>query len=183
LMVVNKELQKLSFMDGLTEIANRRYFDEILEKKWQRVKRNKTSLALIMIDVDFFKAYNDTYGHVAGDECLKMIAGILKASTKRATDLVARYGGEEFIVVLPDTDVAGAAMVGETVRVNVEKLGITHRNSPISDRVTISVGIAVVGAAWDIVPMDIIAAADKALYQAKQGGRNKIVMMGNIVKA
>jgi len=183
LMVVNKELQKLSFMDGLTEIANRRYFDEILEKEWQRVKRNKTSLALIMIDVDFFKAYNDTYGHVAGDECLKMIAGILKASTKRATDLVARYGGEEFIVVLPDTDVAGAAMVGETVRVNVEKLGIIHRNSPISDRVTISVGIAVVGAAWNIVPMDIIAAADKALYQAKQGGRNKIVMMENIVKA
>ena len=176
LIVVNEELQRISYLDGLTEIANRRYLDEMLDKEWQRVKRNNTSLALIMIDIDFFKAYNDTYGHVAGDECLKMIAGILKTSTKRATDLVARYGGEEFTVILPDTDVQGAAIVGEAMRVNVEKLGIKHKNLTISGNVTISVGIVVVGATWDIRPVDIIAAADQALYQAKQRGRNRVEM-------
>jgi len=182
LMFANEELQRISFLDGLTDIANRRYFDDFLDKEWQRAKRNNTSLALIMLDVDFFKAYNDTYGHVAGDECLKMVAGILKASTKRATDLVARYGGEEFTLVLPDTDVRGATIVAETVRVNVEQLAIKHKNSLISDNITISVGITVVGAAWDIMPMDIIAAADQALYLAKQKGRNRVEMASMIVR-
>ena len=181
LMVVNQELQRISFLDGLTNISNRRYFDEILEKEWKRGKRNNASIALIMIDVDFFKAYNDTYGHVAGDECLRMIAGILGASTRRATDLVARYGGEEFTAILPGTDVQGAAIVGETIRINVEKLGIKHENSPISDQVTISVGIAVAKGEWDIMPMDIIAAADYALYQAKDRGRNRIQVAENPV--
>ena len=181
LMLVNEELQRISFLDGMTNIANRRCFDEFIEKEWQRVKQNNSSLALIIIDVDFFKDYNDTYGHVAGDECLKMIAGILKASTQQTKDLVARYGGEEFIVVLPDTDISDTAIVGEALRVNVERLAIKHKKSPISDHVTISVGVAVVRAADNITPMDIIAAADQALYQAKKRGRNRIEMAGNVV--
>jgi len=181
LMEANEELQRLSFLDGLTGIANRRYFDEFLEKEWQRVKRNHTSLALIILDVDFFKTYNDTYGHVAGDECLKKVAKILTDSTKRATDLVARYGGEEFTIILPDTDIQGAIKVGETVRVNVEKLGIKHKKSLASHNITISVGIAVAEARLDISPTEIIAAADQALYQAKQKGRNRIEIVENIV--
>ena len=180
LMEANAELQRLSFLDGLTGIANRRYFDEVLEKEWQRAKRSHTSLALIILDVDFFKTYNDTYGHVAGDECLKKVAKILKDSTKRATDLVARYGGEEFTIILPDTDIRGANQVGETVRINVEKLGIKHKKSLISHNVTISVGIAVVEVAWDSSPMEMVAAADQALYQAKQKGRNRIEIVENV---
>ncbi len=174
LTFANKELQRLSFIDGLTDISNRRYFDEFLEKEWQRAKRNKTSLALIMLDVDFFKEYNDTYGHVVGDECLKNVARVLKDSAQRATDFVARYGGEEFALVLPDTDERGGMFVGETVRANVEKLKIKHEKSLISDRVTVSVGIAVFGATLDMMPTDIIAEADKALYEAKQKGRNRV---------
>lgn len=181
LMTANEELQRISFLDSLTGIANRRYFDEILKKECQRSKRNNTPLTLIMIDVDYFKVYNDTYGHVIGDNCLKRVAEILNVSTKRDTDLVARYGGEEFAVILPNTDVRGAGIVGETMRANVEKLGIKHQNSPRDGNVTISVGIAVVEGAWDIMPMDIIAEADQALYQAKRRGRNRIEMAADRV--
>lgn len=179
LMIVNEELRRISFMDGLTGIANRRYFDEILEREWQRSKRENTSLALIMLDVDFFKNYNDAYGHIAGDECLKRIAEVLKTTAKRPTDLVVRYGGEEFAIVLPDTDVQGARVVGERVRSGVEKLGIQHKMSPISKVVTASIGISVVVLAKETLPITMIAAADEALYQAKQSGRNQIKVAEN----
>ncbi|MBP2628473.1 MAG: hypothetical protein H6Q68_3184 [Firmicutes bacterium] len=174
LMIVNEELRRISFLDGLTGIANRRYFDEFLEREWQRSKRENTSLALIMLDVDFFKNYNDTYGHIAGDECLRRIADILKTTAKRATDLVVRYGGEEFAIILPDTNVQCAKIVGERVRSGVEKLAIRNKTSPISEVVTVSVGISVSVLAKEALPITIIAAADEALYQSKQNGRNRI---------
>jgi len=182
LMIVNEELRKISFLDGLTGIANRRYFDEFLAREWQRSKRENTSLALVMLDVDFFKDYNDAYGHIAGDECLKKIANILETTTKRATDHAVRYGGEEFAIILPDTNVQGAMIVGERVRSGVEKLGIRHRKSPISEVVTVSLGITV-ELATETLPHTIIASADEALYQAKQNGRNQIKIAGNCIKS
>ena len=179
LMIANAELQRISFLDGLTGIANRRYFDEFLEREWQRSKRDNTSLALIMLDVDYFKNYNDTYGHIVGDECLKIIADILKTTIKRSTDLVVRYGGEEFAIVLPDTNVQGARMVGERIRSSIEKLGIQHKTSPINGIVTASLGIAVAVTAKDTLPIKIVAAADEALYQAKQSGRNQVKVADN----
>ncbi len=179
LMTVNEELRRISFFDGLTGIANRRYFDEFLEREWQRAKRENTPLALIMLDVDFFKNYNDTYGHIAGDECLKKIADILKTTTKRSTDLVARYGGEEFAIILPDTNVQGARTVGERVRSGVEKLGSRHKKPPIYGFVTVSIGISVAMLAKETLPITIIADADEALYQAKQSGRNQIKVAEN----
>jgi two-component system, chemotaxis family, response regulator WspR len=174
LMIANEELRRISFLDGLTGIANRRYFDEFLEREWHRAKRGKTSLALLMLDVDCFKNYNDTYGHLAGDECLKKIATLLKATMKRPTDLAVRYGGEEFAVVLPDTNVEGARIVGEKIRRGVEQLGISHKNSSISKVVTISIGIATMSVIDGGEPITMIADADNALYQAKQCGRNQI---------
>ena len=173
---LNEELRRISLSDGLTGIANRRYFDEFLEREWQRAKREKASLALVMVDIDFFKAYNDTYGHIAGDDCLKLIASMLEAMPKRASDIVARYGGEELAVVLPETDEQGAEIVAEKVRAGVEKLGIEHKQSSISKYVTVSVGVAVIIPEQETLPSAIIAAADQALYQAKREGRNRIQM-------
>lgn len=182
LMIANKELRRISFFDGLTGIANRRYFDEFLEREWQRAKRGNTPLALIMLDVDFFKDYNDTYGHIVGDECLKRIADVLKTATKRSTDLVARYGGEEFVIILPDTNVQGARTVGERIRSGVEKLGIRHKKSPSTGIVTVSIGISVAGLAKETLPITMLADADEALYQAKQSGRNRIKVAENSMK-
>lgn len=176
LVALNEELQRISLADGLTGIANRRYFDEYAAREWQRAMREKKPLALAMIDVDFFKAYNDTYGHLAGDECLKTIAGLLQALPRRAADLAARFGGEEFALVLPDTDTQGAATVGETVRAGVENLAIEHARSSVSRFVTISVGVAVAVPDQDTSWSDIVAAADRALYRAKQGGRNRVAV-------
>lgn len=174
LINLNDELRRTSLSDGLTGIANRRYFDDYLEKEWSRAKREKTALSLVMLDVDFFKFYNDTYGHITGDECLKRIASMLKVLPRRAADLVARYGGEEFVIVLPDTDKRGAAVVGEKVRVGVEKLGIEHKTSLISEHVTVSVGISIMVPKQDDLSPIIIEAADRALYEAKGAGRNKV---------
>ena len=179
LMIVNEELRHISFFDGLTGIANRRYFDEFLEREWQRSKRENTPLALIMLDVDFFKNYNDTYGHIVGDECLKRIADVLKTTTQRSTNLVARYGGEEFVIILPDTNVEGAKTVGEIIRSGVEKLGIRHKNSLSSGVVTVSIGISVSALDKENLPIAILADADEALYQAKQSGRNRIKVAEN----
>ena len=178
---LNEELKRISSSDGMTGIANRRYFDEYLEREWQRAKREKVPLTLVMLDVDFFKSYNDTYGHMAGDECLKLIASMLKALPKRTADVVARYGGEEFAIVLPNTDRRGAAVVGEKVRVGVEKLGVEHKASSISKHVTVSVGVAVIVPKQDDLSPIIVATADRALYQAKVGGRNQIKVAEDIV--
>ncbi|MBP2652443.1 MAG: diguanylate cyclase/phosphodiesterase [Firmicutes bacterium] len=174
LLFLNEELRRISLLDGLTGIANRRYFDEYLEKEWQRAKREKAALTFIMVDIDYFKGYNDAYGHLAGDDCLRMIAGVLNNMPRRSTDIVSRYGGEEFAIILPDTDKQGAAVIGEKVRSCVENLGIKNKASLISENVTVSVGIATFIPEKDALPSIIIASADKALYQAKHEGRNRI---------
>jgi len=169
----NRELNFLSSVDGLTGIPNRRSFDQFLSKLWSLAARNGEPLALIMCDIDYFKAYNDSYGHLQGDECLKKVAACLKDSLKRQADLVARYGGEEFAVVLSNTDVVGATKVAETLRANVENLSISHRLSSNTPNVTISLGVAIGYASSTFSPETLIDAADNALYQAKQDGRNR----------
>lgn len=170
----NQTLLRLSAIDGLTGIANRRRFEEFLDLEWRRMLREAMPLSLILLDIDFFKAYNDTYGHLGGDDCLKQVAKALTGTLSRPRDLVARYGGEEFVVVLPGTHAKGAAFVAETLRTKVEALNIPHIHSPVNDRVTISLGVATVIPSRNSSPEMLIAAADQALYQAKQEGRNRI---------
>lgn len=174
LKAANEELRRLSLSDGLTGIANRRYFDDFLEREWNRAIREKAPLSMIMIDIDYFKAFNDTYGHQAGDQCLRAVANVLMTTVKRTVDLVARYGGEEFAIVLPDTDILGAYEVAERVRNNIEILGIEHLKSDNYGFVTISSGIASVIPERNSVPTEIISEADIALYKAKKEGRNKV---------
>jgi len=176
LVMLNKELEKLSLSDGLTGIANRRYFDDILALEWQRANRQNLKLGLIMLDIDYFKVFNDTYGHLAGDECLKLVAAVLKPLTKRPYDLAARFGGEEFAIILPCTNEQGVFSVGERLRLNVERLAIKHEKSLVSNFVTISVGGAALIPDLGKDPQVLIGAADKALYRAKQQGRNQTIM-------
>ena len=188
----NRELQRLASVDGLTGVANRRQFDEILEREWLRLARERQPLSLILCDVDFFKAYNDTYGHIAGDKCLQLVAGAISRTVRRAADLVARYGGEEFAVVLPHTDSAGAVHVAEQIRINVAALGIargqlrrgkvmkgaaTEGRPHCGDPVTLSLGVATAIPLPNLAPALLIAAADKALYDAKASGRNRTVLI------
>lgn len=183
LVEVNEALTRLSLQDGLTGISNRRYFDEFLEREWQRARRERSALALIMADVDCFKAYNDTYGHLAGDACLKAIAGVLAATMKRAVDLVARYGGEEFVIVLPGTDLPAALRLAEEARARVEALRIEHRTSSVAPGessvslpwVTISLGVASAIPQEAAPAAQLVAAADAGLYEAKRCGRNRVV--------
>ncbi|MEH2024751.1 PAS domain S-box protein [Nostoc sp.] len=170
----NKELHRLATLDGLTQIANRRRFDQYLEAEWQRLKREQLSLSLILFDVDFFKLYNDTYGHLAGDDCLRQLASALKNIVKRPADLVARYGGEEFAVILPNTEIQGASYVAQTIRQIVRDLAIPHTQSRVCDRVTVSLGVVSIVPNCEISPPDLINAADKALYLAKQQGRDRV---------
>lgn len=170
----NKKLQELSSLDGLTGIANRRQFDETLEKEWRRASRNDLPLSLILIDIDFFKPFNDNYGHQAGDECLKRVAKVLQEEIVRPTDLIARYGGEEFTVILPDTNAAGAAVVAEKLRLAVESLNISHEHSETTTRVSISLGIADKSDLPDLEAL--IHKADKCLYEAKESGRNRYII-------
>ncbi|MEH2225425.1 PAS domain S-box protein [Nostoc sp.] len=170
----NEELQRLATLDGLTQIANRRRFDEYLEAEWQRLKREQLSLSLILLDVDFFKLYNDTYGHLAGDDCLRQLASALKNIVKRPADLVARYGGEEFAVILPNTEIQGAIYVAQTIGQAVRDLAIPHTQSRVCDRVTVSLGVVSIVPNSEISPPDLINAADKALYVAKQQGRDRV---------
>lgn len=177
LLAVNNELERLSFVDGLTGVANRRYFDEFSRREWDRAVRERTPFSLVMIDIDYFKAYNDIYGHQAGDTCLQQVAGKLRELIKRPSDLVARYGGEEFIVVLPNTDLTGATSLAENFRASVESLHINHSGSSISEFVTISLGIAAANPERAFTLNALIGLADNALYKAKQSGRNKVVAL------
>lgn len=178
----NAILQKLSALDGLTGIPNRRRFDEVLKAEWQRAIRHATSISLIMIDIDFFKLYNDTYGHQGGDDCLIQVAQALEESAQRETDMVARYGGEEFAVILPETGLKGAFEVAETMRLNIQNKKIPHESSKVSDYVSISVGVATWVPERDSQPEEIITMADKALYQAKESGRNRVMSTGMTVE-
>jgi len=169
----NRELKRLSRVDGLTGIANRRAFDERLEKEWNRAVREKTSLSLLLCDIDFFKRFNDRYGHQEGDECLKKIAAELETHAHRPADLAARYGGEEFAVILPGTDEEGAMKVGEEVRASIEALAIAHEDV-VTGTTTISVGCAVMVPEGAEDVSGLIRRADAALYSAKDLGRNRV---------
>ena len=176
-------LETLAIEDGLTGLANRRRFDERLLEEWGRAYRDKTSLALLMIDIDHFKAFNDSYGHPAGDECLHTVAGILADEAERSSDLAARYGGEEFAILLPNTDAAGCARLGERIRRALHEARITHdHNGP--GIVTASIGGAVCRPGFErsAGPASLIEAADRALYAAKDGGRDRVVMAGEIIE-
>jgi len=171
----NRELQRLATLDGLTGVANRRRFDQYLEDEWWRMIREESPLSLILCDIDFFKKYNDTYGHQAGDACLRRVADALRFCAKRSVDLVARYGGEEFAVVLPNTTTIGASLVAEELRSLVHGLKITHAASNVSEYVTLSLGVASLYPEPDTPPATLISEADMALYQAKASGRNRYV--------
>jgi len=171
----NQELERISLTDRLTDLANRRHFETVLDQEWRRSVREGYPMSLVMVDIDFFKAYNDTYGHPRGDECLKQVAGALRESVYRPGDLVARYGGEEFVVILSNTDSSGASVVAERIRVKVEERGIPHSQSSVSECVTVSAGVATVVPDRDSLADMLISAADQALYEAKQKGRNRVV--------
>lgn len=174
----NIELQKLAALDGLTGIANRRRFDDAMQQEWQRARRDKRPLSLLLCDIDHFKSYNDTYGHPAGDLVLKRAAAVLTEHLKRPADLAARYGGEEFAIVLPDTPAAGAMAVAETCRSQLEALAIASSGAS-SGKVTMSIGVATMEPEGGGEYAALIDAADKALYAAKAGGRNRIVVAGD----
>lgn len=169
----NRELTRLSAVDGLTGIANRRLFDESLGREWRRCLRVREPLSLLLCDVDFFKQYNDAYGHQAGDGCLKTVAGLLRAKLRRPADMVARYGGEEFAAVLPDTGADGAELVAENMRTAVEALSIPH-DASAAGVVTISIGAATLVPRLAEGAPTLIMAADWALYEAKRLGRNRV---------
>lgn len=172
----NKVLERLSVTDSLTGIANRRYFDVAIDHELLRSTRGKSPLSLIFIDIDFFKGYNDTYGHVSGDECLSKVANALKTALKRPADLVARYGGEEFAVLLPETEIKGAVVLAESMRQQVAELDIPHMNSSAASHVTISLGVAYT-LSGNNSSASLIEMADKALYKAKEYGRNRVETM------
>lgn len=170
-------LRQMASIDVLTEIPNRQKFKETFDKEWRRAVRNKTQISVAIMDIDFFKQYNDAYGHGRGDTCLKEVAQALTNSIRRPTDLVARYGGEEFIAILPETDISGAMTIAEIMRSNVELLKIPHAQSVPLDYVTISIGVSSVfpsGGFSDAALISFVAAADKMLYKAKAEGRNQV---------
>lgn len=175
LSVANTELALLSRQDSLTELGNRRYFDEYLSEQIALAKRYKRTMALVLCDVDHFKTYNDHYGHPAGDACLRRIATALKACCNRPPDLAARYGGEEFAMILPDTDLAGALQVAEAVRAAVAALKIPHECSSTGPFVSLSCGVSILLLNADMSAQKLIVAADECLYQAKGAGRNRVV--------
>lgn len=172
LQEANEILQRLSAIDGLTGVSNRRAFDERMDMEWDRSRRDSKPLSLIMLDIDFFKAYNDTYGHQGGDGCLKQVASVIQETLERSTDLLCRYGGEEFSVILPETDKAGARIIGEKIRKAIETMEIPHAGSSISPWVTVSIGIATMIPSLYTSSINLISHADKAVYQAKKDGRN-----------
>lgn len=170
------EMRAFSHIDGLTGIANRRRYDEYIEDEFLRARRNSKLLSLIMIDIDHFKKYNDSYGHQTGDTCLKAVAATLNQGLHRPGDLLARYGGEEFVVVLPCTDREGAYLIAENMRSHVEALNLRHAASSVADHVTISLGVASQLPHHSRELDELQVAADQALYQAKREGRNRVVV-------
>jgi diguanylate cyclase (GGDEF)-like protein/PAS domain S-box-containing protein len=169
-----REMEILASRDGLTGIANRRLFDEQLEIEWKRGLREDLPLSLIIADIDFFKAYNDTNGHLAGDDCLKKVAKVLRGCLRRPTDLLARYGGEEFAAILPNTGIEGAFRLAVSMKARVKALAIAHPNSKVAEHVTVSLGVASMQPKRDSSHSELIEAADRALYEAKREGRDRI---------
>lgn len=172
------ELQSQTFSDGLTGIANRRRFDAHMDDEFRRAKRTGSPLSLVMLDVDYFKNYNDNYGHQRGDHCLVQIAAALSHVLGRPCDLLARYGGEEFMAILPDTNTDGALKIAEAMRAEVEALELEHKYSGVAKHVTISLGVATQVPQHNATVQHIIGAADRALYKAKHSGRNCVAVYG-----
>ena len=174
----NQKLKSMAYLDFLTQVPNRRRFDEKMESEWHRLAREQKSLSLIMCDIDFFKLYNDTYGHLMGDDCLQQVARSIEQAVERPADLVARFGGEEFAIILPNTNIDGAINIAKKIQSHIADLKITHESSSISTYVTLSLGIA------SMVPVTshpfsiLVSMADQALYQAKANGRNQIYCIG-----
>jgi len=174
LLESNLALQRMTKLDGLTGLSNRRHFDEHLDLEWKRARREKIEFSLLMIDVDFFKSYNDSFGHVMGDQTLCSVAQVLAQSCSRSGDLVARYGGEEFAIILPNTSHDGACSLANSVRLAVQALAIAHI-APVADAtLTVSIGVATMVPEQDLKPIALIQRADTGLYQAKESGRNRI---------
>ena len=174
LIKLQKELEELSFKDGLTGVANRRMFDSVIETEWLKARQNKQPLSLIIIDIDFFKEYNDFYGHLQGDDCLKQVAETLNNVKSRSRDFFGRFGGEEFIMLLPEADENAAWSIAERCRQALFKKQIPHEQSKVSQLLTISLGVSTMIPSQDDEHNELISRADKQLYQAKQKGRNCI---------
>ncbi len=176
LQQANEKLERLSITDGLTGLYNRRHFDQVFETEWQRAVRHGEPLAVVMIDVDEFKAYNDHYGHQAGDQCLREVAGLMREHNRRAGDVSARYGGEEFVVLLPGTEEEQAVSRAQALRSDIELKSIAHKAAKTASVVTLSAGVASWVPQRGDNPYDMLKAADDALYQAKHQGRNRVVV-------
>jgi diguanylate cyclase (GGDEF)-like protein len=171
----NRKLEQLASLDGLTEIPNRRQFDLFLQQEWKRMTRDQDPISLILCDIDYFKYYNDAYGHVVGDKCLKQIAQAIRRAVKRPADLVARYGGEEFAVIMPKTEINGAVKVAEAIKKEIGNLKIPHAQSEVNQYVSLSMGVKSTVPGLPDKPETFISNADKSLYQAKKDGRDRIV--------
>ena len=169
----NRKLAMMSYVDVITEVSNRRSFDEELAMEWRRSTRTRSSLSLLMVDIDGFKAFNDALGHQAGDKCLRTVAAVISECVRRAGDTVARYGGEEFVVLLSDTESAGAAILAERIRSAIEQRNIAHP-AMLRGRLTVSIGVATTAGKETLEPSTLVRAADAALYQAKRDGRNLV---------
>ncbi|WP_323593009.1 GGDEF domain-containing response regulator [Aliarcobacter butzleri] len=177
LKIKNDMLEKLSMYDGLTNIRNRRFFDETFEKTFSEIKRDKKSLAVLMIDIDFFKPYNDNYGHGQGDETLRKVAKALEKTIKRASDFVARYGGEEFVILLKNIDKTGLQTVAKNLLEAIRELKITHEYSKVEDFVTVSIGVSYCSCPDEITKTELLLKADEALYNVKNSGRNNFAIL------
>ncbi|MEH2374554.1 GGDEF domain-containing response regulator [Nostoc sp.] len=175
LEAVNQSLEYLANVDGLTELANRRRFDDYLNNQWIDLIQKESPLSMILCDIDFFKFYNDKYGHPAGDISLQKVGAVLSLKAQKHQDLVARYGGEEFAVIMPYTPAFGAVHVAAAIQAGIKDLQIVHDGSPVSQYLTLSMGIATIVPTWESSPSDLIVLADKALYQAKNGGRDRFI--------
>jgi diguanylate cyclase (GGDEF)-like protein len=173
-----QQVQRLALVDGLTQAANRRCFDSYLDQEWKRMGQIASPLSLILCDIDFFKRYNDTYGHPAGDDCLQQVAKTISGTANRGDDFVARYGGEEFAIVLSNTTAEGALKVAERIRHAVKALNLKHEQSPIG-QVSLSLGVATLIPSEEFSPIQLITTADQALYQAKQQGRDRAIAASN----
>ena len=172
--IIQKKLRKLSEIDALTGLYNRRKFEDICRMEWNAARRENRPLSVLLVDIDFFKAYNDHYGHLAGDEALRIVAGILKAGLRRPRDLVMRYGGEEFICLLPETEKQAAQAIAENLRQKVQQYGYIHEFSAAENVITVSIGVSTIIPLHGCAKEDLIDQADKALYQAKNAGRNQV---------
>ena len=175
--IKNDLLEKISMYDALTNIRNRRFFDETFEKTFSEIKRDKKSLAVLMIDIDFFKPYNDNYGHGQGDETLRKVAKALEKTIKRASDFVARYGGEEFVILLKDINKDGVEAVANNLLNAIRELKITHEFSKIENYVTVSIGVSYYNSSSDITKLELLLKADETLYNVKNSGRNNFAIL------